>query len=155
MNPNRANLDFYWVIETWEGEKTKVRPDAQNIAMIQKKMNSGEGVIITPTQTISVKSIKSFSISDEPFTDQKLVEGAAVAFNEPQLTEDGSVLCAWVKKAIPKRRFESYHRYSPAYKVVEEGENFVIVGWRQPIHQIDRAQTQEMSQAEIVRMTHF
>jgi len=135
----------YWYIETWEKEIIKVKPDEKNIQYIQKLMSTGDGAVIMPDRAIAVKSIKDFRISDEPYIDQKLIEASSQVFGEPVMTKDGDVVARYVKKSVPRRRWDTFYRYSSSYKIISQESNSVTIVFRLPVHQIDHDKVQELS----------
>lgn len=144
-------MESYWHIELYSGELIKVKP--QNASEVQRKIATQEGSITTPTRSIVIKDIKDFRLSDEPYTDQKLLEGAAQAFDEPQLDPTGQVISRWVKKSVPKRRWETHYRFSPGYKLLEENDSFVVICFILPIHQIDSHQVQELDSTDLAQLS--
>lgn len=145
-------LPTYWHIELYSGEIIKVSPDVEKIARIQKLIASQTGAITTPTRSIIVKDIKDFRLSDEPYTDQKLLEDGAQAFKQALFDDTGSVVSRWVKKSVPRRRYETFYRFNSAYKVLIQDERFVVVAFRLPVHQIDNAIVQELNPIETGRV---
>ena len=145
-------MEYYWHLETWEKEIIKVTPDPQKIKYIQDLISKGEGTITTPTRSITIKSIKDFRLSDEPYTDQKLLEESNAAFDEPTITKDG-IKTRWVKKAIPRRRYDNHYRHIPAYRVLEESSDSILITFKQPVHQIDHERVQELSATEEMKLS--
>lgn len=144
-------MEYYWEIELWDKEIIKVKPDAEKIKYIQELLAKGEGMLTTPTRSISVKNIKDFHVSDEVYTDQKLLEGASQAFNEPIETPEG-IESRMVKKSVPRRRYDTHFRHISAYRVLEEGDNSVVLAFKLPTHQIDHTRVQELSPTEEFRL---
>lgn len=142
-------MNNYWHIELYSGEIIKVKPDANNVSMIQNKIAKQAGAITTPTRSIVIKDIKDFRLSDEPVIDQKLLEDVSQAFNEPVYTPEGAVAAKWVKKSIPKRRWHSFFEYIPAYRLLREDDMFAVVAFRVPTHLIDHQRVQELSPDEL------
>jgi len=140
----------YWNIIKWDKEVVKIKPEYVDI--IKAKLESGGGFIETPGATISVKDIKEFSESSEPYTDQKLIEDASRAFNEPVINEDGSVQARWVKKSVSRRQYEKFYQYSPGYRKIGEADSHVMVAWKQPTHQIDHQTMQELTPDELLKI---
>lgn len=141
-------METYWHLETWDKEIIKVKPDPKTVKYIQELMNKGEGSIMTPTRSIAVKSIKDFRLSDEPYTDQKLLEEASQAFNEPVLNQSGNVESRFVKKSVPRRRWDNHYRFISAYRLLSQNEASIMIAFRLPVHQIDHARVQELSQSD-------
>lgn len=144
-------MQNYWHLELWDKEVIKVRPDADKIKFIQAILAKGEGMITTPTRSINVKDVKGFQVSDEVYTDQKMIEGIAKAFNEPILTEYG-VKSKWVKKSVPRRRWDSHYRFIPAYKMLVENDSYVVIAFKVPVHQINPLNVEELSPREILSL---
>lgn len=149
-------LDNYWHIELYSGEIIKVKPDAEVIAHIQKKMEQQQGAINTPTRSIVVKDIRDFRLSDEPYSDQKLLEGAAQAFNEAIdstiIGENGkqykAIKARLVKKSVPRRRWETYYKFIPSYKLLSEVDNYVLMAFVVPVHLINLMRVQYLTANE-------
>lgn len=139
----------WWEMEKWDGELIPVKP--QNAEFVRQKLATGEGFINTPNRSIAVKDIKDFRETSKPFTDQKLLEGAAQAFNDPQYNEDGSIIAKWVKKPVNRR---DYHKQYAAgsYRLLGEEDNYVWVAFRLPVHQIDYERVYDCTPAEVLRL---
>lgn len=124
----------YWEIVLWDDEVIPVKPD--NVEFVQKKIATGEGAINTKERSITVKNIKDFRETSKLYTDQKLIEGAAQAFNQP-IVENGNIVGKWVKKTVTKREYDKYYLAIPAYKKVGGSESRITIAWRQPVHLIN------------------
>lgn len=140
-------MNNYWHIELYSGEIIKVKPNADNIKFIQEKLAKQEGAITTATRSIVVKDIKDFRLSEEPFIEQKLLEDAAHAFNEPIITERG-IKSEWVRKTVPRRRWEAHYAHIPSYKFHSESDNSVTMVFKLPVHLIDRDRVQIVNSQE-------
>lgn len=134
---------FYWNLVMWDGETVKVQP--KNAKLIQDKIATGEGAITTPTRSIPIKNIKDFVETSERYIDQKLIEAGAKAFNYP-IIENDSVMIQWVKKSMPRREYNKHYAYIPAYRKISEQDNYVIIAWKQPVHQINSQTMSELSE---------
>lgn len=134
--------DFYWKLILWDSEEIKVKPE--NAKLIQDKIATGVGAINTPNRSIVVKSIKDFVETSERYIDQKLLEDGQTAFGEPLVIDD-AVMCRWVKKSVTKREYNKYYSPHQAYRKLSDNDNYIIVTWRQPIHQIDKERMEELS----------
>lgn len=126
--------DTYWHLILFDGEKVPVKPD--NVAYVQKKLASKEP-ITTPTRTIMASNVRDFLPTDIPVQKRLAIEGAAHAFNEPEYNPDGSVVSKAVKKAVPRRKYETYYAHNPAYKMLAENETGVVIGFMLPVHLVD------------------
>lgn len=143
------DLQYYWHIELYSGEIIKVRPKVPTIKLIQDAIAKQEGAITTQTRSIVVKDIKDFRLSDELYTTQKLLEGAAQAFQSPLRTGDDSIKARWVKKQVPRRRWDTHYRHIPSYHLLEEGESYTTIGYKLPVHQINYKTVQDCDVMEI------
>ncbi len=141
-------MEFYWQLELYGGEIIKVKPDKQKIKYIQDLIAKQEGAITTPTRSIVIKDIKDFRLSDEVYTDQKLIEGSSQAFGEPIWTPEGAIAARMVKKSVPRRKWDNYFKYIPSYRRLSDNDNFVTVAFKLPVHLIDHTQVEELSQDE-------
>lgn len=140
-------MEYYWLIEKWNGEKIRVKPTSA--PYVQKIIAKGEGFITTSSMTINVKDIKSFDRSDIPFDDQKLLEGASRAFNEPVILPNGSVEAKWVKKTISRRHWDKYYSGMPSYHLIGEDEGSVTVAFQLPTHLIKPKVVTQLSNYEV------
>lgn len=146
---------YYWHIELWDGTIIKVRPIESTIKAIQAQMSKGDGSIVTETQTIVVKNIKDFRLSDEFYQDQKLLEDSRQAFgikSQQKLTPDGDMIATWVKKGVPHRKYESFYRHNYAYRFIGEDSVLVYIGFRVPVHLIDYDKVQDMTDDELIKL---
>lgn len=141
------NQDLYWHIELYSGEIIKVKPDPAKIKYIQEMIAKQEGSITTPTRSIIIKDIRDFRVSDEHFTDQKLLEASAQAFRDPEYTDVG-VKCRMVKKSVSKQKWENYYSRIPSYHLLGDSESFVMVAFTLPTYLIDHQRVQELTQDE-------
>ena len=108
-------MNNYWYIELYSGEIIKVKPDQEKVVYIQGLISQQEGAITTPTRSIIVKDIKDFRLSDETYSDQKLLEEASQAFKEPVFTNDGAIKASWVKKSVSRRIYEKHYKFISSY----------------------------------------
>lgn len=150
-------MEHYWYIKKWDNTEVRVNPKPDTIDYIKKRVSAGGGHIITKTATIAVSDIKEFYESDEPVVaTEKLLgsgdvtEDAARAFKEPLLADEAVVTRA-VKKKVPRRKWDSYYVKAAAYHLLDEGDNYVTVGFMLPIHLIDLHLHQECTEEEASR----
>ena len=142
----------YWLIEKWDGEKIKIKPE--NAGHVQNTLASGTGFIRTKNRTINVKDVKSFDESEIPYSDQKLLEQAAQAFKKPiTRTVDGEefVLARWVKKIVPQKSWEKVYRTNPSYRLLEESDSGYTLAFVIPVHLIDTTRMTELTKEELQR----
>lgn len=140
----------YWHLINYENEHIPVKPE--NVELVQKKLATGEGFIRTPTRSIAVRSIKDFVESDEPYTDQKLLEGASQAFNDPLITKDG-IKARIVKKSVPARKWNSYYSHIPSYHFLSTNDTYVMMYFTLPVHLIDHEQVEELTEQEEINLS--
>lgn len=143
----------YWHIELYSKEIIKVKPDKDNIEYIQKMIRDQKGAITTPTRSIVVKDIKDFRLSDEVYSEHKRLESNGQAPTTPQLNKDGSIKSRYVKKGVPRRRWDNYYRFNASYRFLREEGNFVIIVFKLPIHQINHDRVQELSLEEEMNLS--
>lgn len=144
----------YWVIETWDKELIEVKPDPETINAIKKAIASQQGSISTATRSIVVKNIKDFRLSDKPFIERKLIEDVNRIFGEPEITANG-VKARWMKRSVPKRRWDMYYSAIPGYVALQENEGFVSMAVVVPVHQIDHERVQELTPGELLRVSKY
>lgn len=147
-------MEYYWHIELYSGEIIKVKPDPQKITAIQTLIAKQEGAITTPTRSIVIKAIKDFRLSDEPYTDQKLLEDVAQAFREPLYTED-AISSRWVKKSVPRRRWDTHYSKIPSYRLLEDNYGTVTIAFILPVHAINLSLVQYVNAAEEIRLEQW
>lgn len=139
--------EFYWHIELYSGEIIKVKPDVA--PSVQNMIKKQAGSITTPTRSIIIKDIKDFRLSDEIYTTQKLLaDESAAAFNEPVYTKENGIKACWVKKSVPRRKWDNHYRFIPAYNMLSESEAFIVVAFKLPVHQVDPHRVQKLGRFE-------
>jgi hypothetical protein len=134
----------YWHLILYDGETVPVKPE--NVAYVQKCISKKEH-INTPTRTVMIGNIKDFVPTDIPVVDKKqltsgIEEDAARAFDEYLENPDGSVICKAVKKVVPHRKWDTFYSHNPAYRLLQQAEGGVWVGFMLPVH----AMTDELSE---------
>ncbi len=140
--------EYYWALTQWDGTVTQIPPSA--VDQVQRRWDQGMP-IHTSNGSISSKDIKSFAPS-ESFTNQRLIEGAAKAFNAPIITDLG-VKARWIKKTIPEKIYHKYYAGIPAYHRLDSNSSEITIAFRLPIHAINSQNTQECTQKEIDMLT--
>lgn len=143
-------MEYYWEIVLFDDTRVQIPPKVVDV--VKRRMNSGEP-INTNNEVIPVNQIKAFRITDKPFVTQPLLDGIAQAFDEPQLTEDG-IISRWVKKAVPRNKYEKY--YAPhTYRKIGEDNGMVVVAFRLPVHEINPQLQQYCTQEEIAKLERY
>jgi hypothetical protein len=107
------------------------------------------------TMSIPANQIKSFRISERPFTDTLLIEEAAGVFGEPLHNPDGSMVCRWVKKGVTQDRWNKYYSPNVAYKKLGEENSMVIIAFRLPVHEINQLNTPYCTEQEVNRINKY
>lgn len=143
----------YWHLELWDKEIIKIAPKGDNVINIQNELKKPQGTIVMPDRVINIKNIKEFRLSDEHYTDQKLLEETSLVFNDPQLNKDGSVKSRYVKKGVPRRKWDTFYRYNSAYKMLGEDGNYVMIAFIVPVHQIDHSKVQELTPNDLMSLS--
>lgn len=138
---------FWWLLVQHDGTQLRIKPqavDAINKCIAEKKP------IKTSTMTIPANQVKSFRITGDKYmgNPQPLIEAVAQAFNQPQLTEDGSVKARWVKKEVPQDQYNRY--YAPiGYRRLKDGGGMTTMAYRLPVHLVDVNQHDYCTVSEI------
>lgn len=129
--------DYMWELITFEGTRFEIPPDA--VDMVKRKMGNREP-INTRNETIPSNQIKTFRKTDKPHSPQLLIEDVARAFDEPMLTEDGSIQTKWVKKAVTQERWNRHYSHHP-YKKLREENGMLLIAFKLPVHLINQSLT--------------
>lgn len=143
-------MEFYWHLIKWDNEIILVKP--QNAEYVQSLLSKGDGFIRTPDRSIAVKDIKDFVVSGESYTDQKVIDGALQAFNNPVINEDGSIKSVWVKRGVSQREFEKKFSYG-SYKILSSLNGYIMMAYKIPIHLMNNEVVEECSPQEVLRMS--
>jgi len=148
------DIPYYWIIETWEKDTIRVKPQYANA--VQDKIASGEGFIRMPNRSINVKDIKSFEQSDIIVSDRKLLTEASEALSIPVVTQlqngDETVSATWVKKNVKQSRYDKYYRNHPSYIPIADNGTSVTVAFVVPSHLVDPERVTKMTPEEISRL---
>lgn len=124
--------NFEWELTTKDGRKL---PVAAEKASIVKRRWEEKQPIHFANESINYHDIVSFNKTKRRPVDVPLLEGAAVAFDEPIVTEDG-IKTRWVKMAVSQREFATHYSKSPGYKNLGSEDGIQTVAFQQPIHQM-------------------
>ena len=139
-------MEYYWLLTQHDGTETEIPPQA--VAHVKRKMASNQPINLK-TATIPINQIKSFRITERPFSDVHLLEEAAGAFGEQMLNEDGSMVIRWVKKAVPQDKWNKLYSANIAYKKLGEENSMVIVAFKVPVHLINQSITTYCTDDEV------
>lgn len=138
-------MDYYWEIVQFDDTKVDIPPQA--VETVKRRLDNKEPINLK-TMSIPANQVKAFRQTGKRYSEQPLIEDVARAFNEPLLTEDGSVVAKWVKKPITAHdRAKAYN--NPAYKTLTSDGNMVMVAFRLPAHLIDPRELTECTEDEI------
>lgn len=110
--------------------------------------------INTKTRVIPYAEIKDFRLSNIPYNPQPLLEDVARAFDEPIITEDG-IASRWVVKVVTQAQWSKHYSHVPAYRFLKEDGSMVVMGFRKPVHEIDRADTPYATEIEVVKLEKY
>jgi hypothetical protein len=149
-------MNYYWILSYGmrdDLEHIYIPPNA--VDEVKRKWDAGEP-IHTTRGSVPARDIRSFEPSDKPYGDQKLLQAAAKAFNEPVVNtvEDRgityeSVEAEWVKQVVTQRKWDKYYSGIPSYhKLADEGA-YVVMAFRLPVHQVDERRTPKCSEQEV------
>ena len=125
--------NLYWKLELKDGSSLMVPPSG--VAIVKRKMLAKEP-IPTRSRIIPFSEIKDFQRTSQQQTQQKLLEDASRAFNEPVITENG-VKSRWVKKDVTSGEYERYYGKSSMYHYLASNDGLVTIAFVLPVHQID------------------
>lgn len=147
-------MNYYWELRygDWKDLKRIIIPPSA-VDTVKRRWDNGEP-IHTTTGSIPANQIKEFEITDKLFNPQPLIEDVARVFNEPVLTEDGSVVARWVKRPVTRQKWEKYYSISQGYRYLDDQNGMVMMAFSLPVHQIDLHNTTYCSQEELIRLTN-
>ena len=142
-------MSMYWELVLKDGTKYSIPPDS--VELVNRKMKEHDAIELS-TATVPYSEIQAFRITERKYTDKKLIEAAARAFNEPVLTEDGSVVSRWVKRTVTQDKWQKY--YAPTgYRHLREEAGMVVIAYKLPIHQMNMEISTECTEEEVWRLT--
>lgn len=139
---------MYWEIIQFDGTITHIPPDAVDV--VKRRLENGQH-IHTKTATIPSNQVKSFRQTERQYQDTKLIEEASMAFNEAVLTEEG-VVCRWVKKRVPRDRWDKYYSKIPSYRLLDGKDNMFEIAFQLPIHTVDLHKVSFCTENEINKL---
>jgi hypothetical protein len=131
--PNEET-DYYWNLELDDGRVIPIPP--KGVDKVRRWFNAKEPIALRD-ESIPFAQVTGFSKSSRRFTDVKLIEDTARAFNEPVVTEEGAVKARWVKKHVTRKEYDKYYAKSIMYKYLTDTEGMVAVAILLPVHMID------------------
>lgn len=145
-------MNYYWRLTygDYKDPKEVLIPPA-SVDQVKRKMDNGEPIHITGG-SIPANQIRDFEITDKLFTTQHLLEGAAQAFHEPIITENGDIAVKWVKKSMPQRLYAKLYNAIPAYRVLSNDGGLVTVAFRVGTHDINFNTVTECTPEEILQL---
>lgn len=145
-------MEYYWQITQHDGTTTDIPPD--KVDVVKRRMIDGLPINLK-TMTIPTNQIRSFRISERPFTSTVLLEESAGVFGEPLNNPDGSIVYRWVKKGVPQDKWNKYYSPNVAYKKLAEENSMVIVAFKLPVHTINQLMTPYCTDEEVNRINKY
>lgn len=127
-------MEFYWELKTYDGQSIEIKPSSVDV--VRRRIKAGEP-INTTTTTIPAKQVQSFRQTDKRYIDQRLLDSAAQAFKEPQITTTGEVTAKWVKKLVTNDKYNRFYSANPAYRKLGDVNGMTEIAFILPVHLID------------------
>lgn len=131
----------YWLIETWSGEIIQIGPKSS--LLIKQRIIECRDIDLG-NRIIAYKNIKDFRESDKVWIDKKQLDTSQAAvdslsiFNIPEYDNNGSIICKWVRKAVPRREWEAY--YAPLnYRLINQSDGQMLIAFKLPTNMISQA----------------
>jgi hypothetical protein len=151
----QTGQQYYWLLTLKDGEQIKVKPDA--VEAIKQRYAKKEP-LVTGQRVIPFSEMKDFGITSEIYNPRalnspnKLEEDAARAFNEPMLNPDGSVICRWVKKDVPRNKWDNYYSKMTSYELVSQDDSWITMASFTPVHSINEQEWNDCTEDEVIRL---
>src|ERR1035438_4291585 len=101
-------MEYYWELLQFDGTRVMIPPSA--VELVKRRWDSGQPIHMN-TGSIPANQIKSFTQTNEPFGQAKLLEDVAQAFKEPMETLDGSIESRWVKKNVTQAKWDKHYSH--------------------------------------------
>lgn len=140
--------EYFWELVQRDGTITLIPP--AGVELVKKRM-ANKDPINTRTETIPYAQIDHFRVTDKPFSSQTLLEAAARAFNDPQITE-GGIKARWVKKTVTAANYAKHYSNIPAYRKLADEGPMVVIAFRLPVHSIDPESMSYCTEDEIDKL---
>lgn len=142
-------MDYYWEIIQFDGTRTEIPPEA--VPVVKRRWENGQP-IHTTNESIPANQIKTFRKTAKPYGQQPLLEAVAAAFDDPVITEDGSIKARWVKKTVSQAEWKKLGGTGAYRKLADDG-GLIVVGFMLPVHQIDLQIVDYCTEQEIQQLT--
>lgn len=142
-------MEYYWKLTQHDGTVTDIPPAV--VPIVKRRMTDGQAINLK-TMSIPANQIKSFRISERPFTETLLLEESAGVFGEPLINPDGTMVYKWVKKGVPQDKWNKFYSPNAAYKKLAEENSMVIIAFKLPVHSINQLITPYCTDEEINRL---
>lgn len=128
---------YYWELK-WGKYPEPIRsvlipPD--KVEVIKRRWGNGD-LINLSTSSIPANQIKSFEMTDKPYTEQRLIDAVAQAFKEPVLSGE-AIGSRWVKLNVTQDKWSRFYSVTPGYKNLGEFNGLTVVAFKKAIHDID------------------
>lgn len=149
-------MKFYWELVQFDDTVSLIPPDS--VEVVKRRWADGQPIHLE-TMSIPANQIKKFTISEKPYSNQKLLEGVAQAFDEPILDKretawgytDETIRCRWVKKTVTNDKWIRFYSNIPGYKFLREDMGMTVVGFKLPVHM--RSAVDNCSEDEVKILT--
>jgi hypothetical protein len=140
---------YYWTLKL--KDETEIRIPPHQVEVVKKQIRS-RGTISTKLREILFSEVESFQASEERYSpNQSMINAVSQAFNEPIYTEDGSIEAHWVKKPVPRQKWDKF--YAPSgYKMLEESGASIMIAFVVPTHLIDTSRVQYCTKEELEKL---
>lgn len=143
--------EFYWELVYWKEnpkDPTKLEVPPSGVEVIKRRWDNGQPIHTAKSGSIPANHISSFTPTGKIFSTQPLLDTASQAFNEPQINDDGSIRCKWVKKHVTSDKWNKHYSHT-GYRKLGEESGMVIVAFKQPIHQVNPELVEFCSDEEV------
>lgn len=122
-----------WKLVLQDGTDIEIPP--HSVEAVRKRIVAKEPINLR-SRIVPYSQVKSFHETEED--DVQLLAEAASAFDEPEATDDGSLIYTWAKKTIPTDRWNSHYQKIPSYHRVEQLGGNSVIAFKLPLHQVSR-----------------
>src|SRR5690242_4882930 len=93
------------------------------------------------SESIPWNDIAKFAKTGKTWGQQLLADGAAQAFKEPVLHEDGSIEFRWVRKDVSGHQWATHFSKIPSYRMLKNEDGLITMAFKLPVHLIDQSKT--------------
>lgn len=126
-------VEYYWQLKLRDGTVYDIPPKA--VEVVNKRMANRDAINLR-TATIPYAQIESFEQTGKKHTDNKLLEEASRAFNEPIL-EGEDIRVKWVKSSVSRAKWDKHYSNIPGYRLLSSEGGMLEMAFKLPVHQIN------------------